>query len=329
MIRLLSHQINNNKHRIFAWMLVYIFFSTGIHGKNMVHKTDDVKYIILVRAPGQGMSQENPASINQKNFQEVAQSFTGSENSKVKIGIGFIFSPFRTTPEKTVQALKNFLQTAEELSVPIMIHLDLEHWWGARPDLWNWWDPSRPGYNPANRENVEWTHWSPDNAIKIAWRNWGRQIRVLPPPNLASTKYLEACKEQLDLLIPIVVKWSKNLPEDKQHLFVAIKVGHESSIGVNAYYYPNGNELLDKPASEDPVSGIVGQDVLSRGVQQTGYATLKTSGIRTKGDITERDLYEAIRRYLEFLSREVAQQGISREKLFTHAAGWVGRRTPV
>lgn len=285
-------------------------------------KTDETKYIILNRAPGQGMSQDHPETINRANFEEITKTFTQQDNSKVKVGICFIFSPFRTSPENTVTAMKNFLRTAEELSVPVMIHFDFEHWWGARPDLWNWWDPSKPGYNPANRENVEWTYWLPDNAIKIAWRNWGRQIRVLPPPNLASPRYMEACREQLKLLVPIIAKWYQVLPANKKHIFVAVKVGHESSLGVNAYYYPNGNELLNKPESADPTTGLVGQDVLSRGVQQTGYATIKTSGIRTSGDITEWDLYEATRRYLEFLCRETSQYGITRDKLFTHGAGW-------
>lgn len=307
------------KRILIIWMVSIVSVTLFAQSGEII---DGTKYVIFNRAPGQGMSQEKPESINRVSFEEVAKSFTQQSNSKVKVGICFIFSPFRTNPDKTVQALGNFLRTAEELSVPVMIHFDFEHWWGARPDLWNWWDPSHPGYSPANRENVEWTYWSSDNAIKIAWRNWGRQIRVLPPPNLASPKYIEACREQLHLLVPMIAKWYHDLPANKKHIFIAVKVGHESSLGVNAYYYPNGNELLDKPASEDPMTGLVGQDVLSRGVQQTGYATIKTAGIRSSGDITEWDLYEATRRYLEFLSREAAQCGIPRDRLFTHGAGW-------
>ena len=87
-------------------------------------------------------------------------------------------------PGTTLAALKVFLEATEETNTPAQVPIDTEHWWPARRDLWNWWDPARPGYDPANRENVEWTRWSPDNAIKIAWRSWGRQIRVLPPANL-------------------------------------------------------------------------------------------------------------------------------------------------
>lgn len=305
------------------WFFLLVFLTLCPTAFAMPSSTpDQTKYIFFNRAPGEGMNQAFPESINRAAFEEIIGSFTQKSDSKIKLGISFIFSPFRTDSEKTVASLNNFLCTAEELSVPVMIQFDFEHWWGARPDLWNWWDASRPGYHPDNRENVEWTHWSPDYAIKIAWRNWGRQIRVLPPPNLASQRYMDACREQIQLLIPMITKWYAALPEDKKQIFVAVKMGHESSLGVNAYYYPNGNELFDQPESADPISGLVGQDVLSRGVQQTGYATIKTSGIRNNNDITEWDLYEAARRYLEFLCRETSQYGIPREKLFTHAAGW-------
>lgn len=74
-----------------------------------------------------------------------------------------------------------------------MIELDGINYWQARPDLWNWWDKSKPGYNPENKKNVEWTDWTPDSAVKIGWRNWGSQHRVLPMPNLMSPAYLKAC----------------------------------------------------------------------------------------------------------------------------------------
>lgn len=268
------------------------------------------------------MSQAHPETINESSFMDVSTAFRPTSNSTIQIGLCFILSPFRTSEEQTVQTLKNLLHAAEKTNVPVMIHLDLEQWWEARPDLWNWWNPDIEGFNPDNRKNVEWTGWSADDAIKIAWRNWGRQIRVLPPPNLSSPQYLKACSEQIRLLIPWVVKWADNLPEDKKHLFAGLKVGHESSIGVNAFYYPNGNDLLDKPISEDPQTGINSADVLSRGVQQIGYAAIQTAGIRTSGDVIENDIYEAVRRYLLFLSKETAACGVPREKLFTHGAGW-------
>lgn len=282
-----------------------------------------VQYVLVNRMPGNPWNQNNPDSIQREGFEEVKRALPQTENAKIRVGIGFIFSYLHAKDDETlVASLRRFLQLSAETDTPALIQLDGENWWGARPDLWNWWDASRPGFDPKNRESVEWTGWSPEHAIKIAWRNWGRQIRVLPPPNLMSPRYRKACHEKMRLLVPVVMDWWKSLPESKKDLFVGIKVGHESSIGVNAWYYPNGNDLLNRPASEDPMHGLKADDVTSRGVAQIGYAAVKTAGIRSEGQITEADLAEVARRHLEDLSRVAAECGVPREKLFTHGAGW-------
>ena len=190
--------------------------------------TPATQYILFNRAPGQGMYQGNPESLGRVQFDEVLTRFPNRHPARIQTGLSYVFSPFRTPPETTVRALRVFLDTAVETKTPVLVQMDTEHWWEARPDLWNWWDPARPGLDPANRENVEWTGWSPDDAIKIAWRNWGRQIRVLPPPNLASPRYTAACREETRRLVAVVLAWHAQLPADKKHLLVGIKLGHET-----------------------------------------------------------------------------------------------------
>ncbi len=282
----------------------------------------DTQYILFCNGPGNGVYQGNPESLGADNFQEILKRFPKRPEAKVQTGVSYIFSCFRTPPEVTVRALRNFLEAAEQTETPVLVQIDTEHWWEARPDLWNWWDPEKPGFDPANRENVEWTGWSEDQALKIAWRNWGHQIRVLPPPNLASPRYTAACREELQRLVPIVLKWYENLPDEKKHLFVGIKLGHESSIGVNSFHYPGGNGLLDKPAGDDPKEGLNTDDVVSRGVTGIGYAAVKSAGIRDSGEITERDLRDVTQGYLEMLCSEAAKLGVPRNRLFAHGAGW-------
>ena len=255
-------------------------------------------------------------------FTEIQQEFSGPCAGNVRLGVGGIFSYLQHPRAAVVADLREFLRLARETDTPIVVQLDGEQWWGNRPDLWNWWDERQPGYSPTNRGNVEWTNWSSDSAIKIAWRNWGRQLRVLPPPNLMSPRYRQACHEEMQVLIPIILEWRRSLPEKQQELLIGIKVGWESSIGVNAWYYPGGNELLDRPADNDPTSGLKAEEVPARGVAQIGYAAVSTAGIRTNGAITEADLAEVVRRHLEDLCRKAHELGVPREKLFTHVAGW-------
>jgi hypothetical protein len=291
----------------------------GQDGRGALEKT---QYIVFNRAPGRGMTQFDPETLGHRQFEEVLARFPNRPTAAIQTGMSYIFSCFRTSPETTVKGLQVFLSAAEQTETPVLVQIDTEHWWEARPDLWNWWEPSRPGYDEDNRENVEWTGWSPDHALKLAWRNWGSQLRVLPPPNLASPRYIEACQQEVRRLVPVVLAWHARLPEAKKHLLIGIKLGHETSIGVNAYHYPGGNALLGKPPAQDPVRPLDETDVLARGMAQIGFAALKTSGIRTNGTPAESDLRDAAQRYLEMLCREAAQAGAPRHLLFAHGAGW-------
>jgi hypothetical protein len=138
----------------------------------------------------------------------------------------------------------------------------------------------------------------------------------------ANPRYTAACREEIRRLVPVVLEWQARLPADKKHLFIGIKLGHETSIGVNAYHYPGGNDLLAKPASDDPVRGLNSEDVLARGMAQIGYAALTSSGIRTNGAPTESELCHVAHRFLEMLCQEAAGCGVPRERLFAHGAGW-------
>jgi hypothetical protein len=281
------------------------------------------QFILVNRQPGPGWNQIRAEPLPREAFDEVTRALPAAPGAGVRIGIGYIFSYFRAeTDEPLLASLRRVLELARETDTPVLIQLDGENWWDARPDLWNWWDPALPGYDPANRENVEWSGWTPDHALKIAWRNWGRQLRVRPPPNLMSPRYRAACHEKMAVLIPVVLDWWRALPPEKRDLLVGIKLGWESSIGVNAWYYPDGNDLLDKPAKDDPATGLNAELVPARGVAPIGYAAVKTAGLRSSGEITEADLAEVVRRHLEDLCRAAARLGVPRDRLFTHVGGW-------
>ena len=260
--------------------------------------------------------------VNESVFAQICRLRSGQSSESIRLGAARIFSYFQQPHERTRAHLERFLQLSEKYELPVVVQLDGENWWCARPDLWNWWDATWPGYNPDNRMHVEWSGWGPEHAIRIAWRNWGHQLRVFPPPNLMSLRYRDACEEEMRRLIPLVLDWWRNLPAEKKHLFIGIKVGCESSIGTNSFYYPGGNELADRPLEEDPTYGLKLTELPGRGVTPIGYAAVRTAGLAESGELQEEHLVEVVRRHLEGLCRVAAKLGVPRDHLFAHAGGW-------
>ena len=79
-------------------------------------------------------------------IRKVAATFKDSDGD-IAVGVGTIISYLETEPDETVRRLKRFLGTAEQCDLPVVIEMDGINWWQARPDLWNWWDETKPGYD--------------------------------------------------------------------------------------------------------------------------------------------------------------------------------------
>ena len=294
----------------------------GILSPSLVAQPErQIRYLLFMTGPGEGLSPHRPERITPAAFRRIMENFDGLPPSHIEVGLSMIVSYLHHPEAKTQEALRRFLAAAQATHTPITIKLDGEQWWAARPDLWNWWDPDAPGYDPENVHNVEWTGWSPDQAVKIGWRNWGRQLRVDPAPNLMSPEYQAACQAAMEPLLALIYDWWRELPPDRRDLLVGIEVGWESAIGVNNYYYENGNSRLEADPAEDVwVKPDRRGDLVGRGRVPLGFAAVSTAGLASSGDLRYEHLVEVVRRHLLFQSRIARAAGFPREKVFTH--GW-------
>jgi len=231
------------------------------------------------------------------------------------------------TTDGMVKTLKNMLAASVAADVPLIIRIDGTQWWETRPDLWNWWNDQEIGYNPNNINNVERFDWgaSTTTAVKIGWRNWGAQSRVAPAPNLASPGYRAAQKECLDLIFPIIAQWYNGLPNDKKYLFGGVVLGWELSLWWNAFYYVDGNNLLNQPEANDPTTYPYS------GFRSLGYAAAQTLVIQSSGGITQDTGDKICSDYFDFLIRLAIQHGIPSNRIITHSftAGGVSGRAAV
>ena len=250
-------------------------------------------------------------------YPQISTAFGPQSGKKVAVGNAMFSRPM----EQFKELLDRHFSMAEEYDIPILVELDPITFWQDVPELWNWWDPTKPGYDPKNKENVEWTSWSSEDAVKVGWLNWGRQIRLLPMPNLFSPAYQAAVKDRMDQFMTWTADWYKSLPKSKKYLLGGVKITGELGFGVNNWYYPGGNSYYDKPEEEDPKGGIRVDEMPSRGVGQIGYAALKYSGIRSEGEITPADIYSLEKEYAGFVADIAQGYGFPRGMLFSHSGG--------
>ena len=261
------------------------------------------------------------SQYNEYNYKLYNEYFGPQAGKKLAVGNGALFYIFSQPMDHFEASLKKHFKMAEKYDIPVLIQLDPVTFWMDVPELWNWWNPKVSGYNPENKNNVEWYGWGDQYAVKIGWLNWGSQIRLDPMPNWFSPAYQNAVKERMSKFLKLTAAWYSSLPKNKKYLLGGVKITGELGFGINNWYYKNGNDFYDKPVSSDPSEGIDMKVMPSRGVGQIGYAALTYSGIKTSGEILPEDIYELEWRFARFIADAAQGYGIPRELLFTHAGG--------
>lgn len=286
------------------------------------------QYLFINRAPAEAWDQNRPATIEPRLVAEALDPLgpDGRDGPGRRLGLSFILSYHNGPREQIDETARRLLDLAVKLDVPILLTLDGQNWWDFRPDLWNWWDADARGYDPANAHNVEWTGPGPEHAVKVCWRNWGRQIRVRPAPNLASPRFRDSSRAELTRLATLVRDFKRRLPAEKRWLVPGVKVGWEASIGINAYHYPGGNRVFEahpKDASHDPATLMDMSKDFAGGLALLGYAALASEGLpRPAGaPVTLADHERLVGDYLRFLVATCKAVGFERDEIFLHAGG--------
>ena len=264
-----------------------------------MHKTDNPCRL--------GWNCGNPATFTADALREIRDALSPAGDTRT-LAAAYTYSYARYPIEDVRESILNTIRAAREVRMPVIFHLDGVNWWNAHPELWNWFDPGSSGYAPENIRYVERSDWAEDTAVQIAWRNWGSQIRVLPPPNLASPAFLKLQYDALDVLLPLL----KDFAEADPDLFGGLVFGWELSPYVQAYYYKNGNTFRTASPETDPRGGLEESIAL-------GYAAAADLGLQSKGVITEQTIDGICTWYLDKLIGCALSHGIRRDQIITHS----------
>jgi hypothetical protein len=189
-----------------------------------------------------------------------------------------------------------------------MLNFDFHVAWESRPDLWNWFDPSRPGYNPANKDNVEWFGWDGPPA-KVRYLDHGIPKRMAPPICFTSKRVRsEWTRLVRNVIAPSLRQEIAVLKhEGKERLFAGVLVGSEPTFD---NYIQTGPEM-QKMIKDDgaPIGRLGYRALMDRGFSKDHQPAHLSDALGS-----------VIQETVAFWCRQFVEAGIPAEKLYPHVA---------
>jgi len=221
-------------------------------------------------------------------------------DSNIRLGFSDVIYALNTDDATIRSCLDKFFNASEQYDVPFLLQLDTERFWDSRPDLWNWFDPAKSGYNPANKNNVEWSGWNA--ATKESFINWGSPIKLAPKPCYESAAVKQVIANKFEIIASKLNAWRQKLSDaGKEYLFAGIDVAWETGIDD----YRNASWLAAEYKYQ------LGYNALSK----RGFsATKPPANINAELEKTVKD-------FNEYRAKFFYDKGISKDKIYTHAWG--------
>ena len=239
---------------------------------------------------------------------ELAERIGMKGDGKTRL-LGFgLPNPTYELEEQLPSRIRSAFAAAREHDMAVILHFDFHLRWTKRPDLWNWFDPAKPGYNPNNKYNVEWHGWDgPPN--KVSYVNHG-VLERLPPSMCFTGKRIRAEVTRIvsKVIGPVLrEELAKLKAEGKEILFAGVLVGLEPAI--DDFSIPNPERM--KMIREDGVPAT-----------PLGYRALLDRGF--SADHPPHDFHQALAEIVQetvaFWCEQFVDAGIPAEKLYPHVA---------
>ncbi|MEM8669021.1 MAG: hypothetical protein AAGG48_15980 [Planctomycetota bacterium] len=220
----------------------------------------------------------------------------------------------RAHPQIVARAINGAIEAAIRHDVSVYITVEnLE--WENRPDLWNFKDKDKPGYDPANVRNVEWMDWD-GQAHPHRYRDWG-QPEQMPPVICYNSPAVrdEVARLAGQVIGPAIAAGLETLDEaGKGYLFAGVTVGAEPAL-------PN-YAVIDK------VNPRIAEKMDQEGIprRRLGFNALTNLGYSK--DKPPEDFAAALAQvnqdYISLWAQHLADAGVPPKKMYSHVAAGAG-----
>jgi len=198
----------------------------------------------------------------------------------------------------------------------VAVHFTVEtHEWPNRPDLWNYSEKDKSGYDPKNKANVEWIDFD-GTPHPHRYRDWGTAERMAPVICYNSPTVLREVSRLINEVVapPLKKGLEKLRQEGKDHLLSGVTVGAEPSL-------PN-YENIDK--INPKIAKLMDKDKSPK--VRLGYNALANKGYGKDKPPEDfgRALAQINKEYISYWSRKLFEAGIPTERMYTHIAAGAG-----
>jgi len=289
--------------------------------KKYRRKTNETQYIILPLRPA-GQLYGGQTEALQQAIQETSTKLGKPDNLKKRNwGFHLIIPTWRFDPKYTTNKRADIARAVNAafdvaISNDVAVHFTVEsHEWENRPDLWNYADTDKPGYDPKNSANVEWSNWD-GTPHPHRYRNWGTAESMPPVICYNSPNVLREVSRMISQVVapPIKSGLERLKKEGKEHLFSGVTVGAEPSL-------PN-YENIDQLSPQ--IAKLMDQDRSPK--TRLGYNALTNKGYskaKPPKDFSQA-LAQINRDYTAFWAQKLVEAGIPANKMYTHVAAGAG-----
>ncbi|MDF1745033.1 MAG: hypothetical protein P1V19_15150 [Gimesia sp.] len=284
-------------------------------------ETNETQYLILPLRPAGQLYGGQTAALQQVIRETATKLGKPHDLKKRNWGFHLIIPTWRFDPKYTTNKradIARAINAAFDVALrnDVAMHLTVEsHEWENRPDLWNYADKDKPGYDPKNRANVEWSNWD-GTPHPHRYRNWGTAESMPPVICYNSPNVLREVSRMISEVVapPIKAGLARLKKEGKQHLFAGLTVGAEPAL-------PNYENI-------DQLNPTIAKLMTQDGSPKTrlGYNALTNKGYSK--DKPPKDFAKALaeinRDYTSFWAQKLVEGGIPAHKMYTHVAAGAG-----
>ena len=285
------------------------------NGACSANDANDIEYLIFwPPLPGARSADNFEASI--RNF--AANLGTTGDGKTRQLGFGNDIPIFISDESKIAQVIKANFDMARRTNVAVHFNVDDHIKWDERPDLWNWYDTAKRGYNPNNKKNVEWYDWEGTPSKR---RYFTPEAVPSSSPHMCYNS--PVIQKEISRIVSQIVgpalreEINKLKQEKKEYLFAGITVGAEAGFddySINpAQLAANGFpvSLIEKMMDEDKAPH-----------SRVGYCSLTNAGYNKThppADINAA-LADVNQKFIEFWDKQFLAAGIPRSRIYTHVA---------